>query len=362
MTVREQLRAWFVTVVVFVLALWLLSDILLPFIAGIAVAYFLDPVVDRLEARKFNRGWATIAVLVVFFALLVIVLLLLVPVLHNQVLGLISRVPQAIAVARETVLPLAQDVLSRLQLDEQGARDALQGIAKDTADLFLSLLRRALQGGLAVFNLISLALIAPIVAFYMLRDFDLITGKIDTLLPRQHAVTIRRLLGEIDQVLAGFVRGQGTVCLLLGTFYAASLTLVGLDFGLIIGLLSGLISFVPFVGAFVGLLLSVLTALTQFLPTGEYLQIGLVIAIFVGGQALEGNFLTPRLLGDRIGLHPVWVIFALLVGGSLAGFVGVLIALPVAAAAGVLVRFGVEQYMDSRLYRGSAAANDAGDG
>ena len=356
MTARAQLRAWFIALLVAGLLLWLLSDILLPFVAGIAVAYFLDPLVDRLERRRFGRDWATVLVLFLFFLSLLLVALLLVPVLHSQIVGLMQRLPSTIAGLRESVLPILQDAALRFGFDVDGARSALQDVAKDSANFIVGLLKSTLSGGLALFNLLSLLLITPIVAFYILRDFDLMTAKIGSLLPREHAPTIRRLMSEIDTVLASFVRGQGTVCLILGAFYAVGLSLVGLDFGLIIGLLSGLVSFVPFVGVAVGLILSMMTALAQYLPDGDYLRIALVAAIFLIGQVMEGNFLTPRLLGERVGLHPVWIMFALLAGGALFGFVGVMIAVPVAASAGVMVRYGIEQYLDSRLYRGSGGA------
>lgn len=358
MTAREQIRAWLLALLVLVALLWLLNDILLPFVAGIAVAYFLDPLVDRLERRGMKRDWGAVLVLSLFFMALVFLALLIVPVLHSQIVGLTERMPTAVAGFRDSVLPLVQDIITRFNIDVDGARSALQEVARDAANFIIGVLKRALSGGLAVFNLLSLLLITPIVAYYMLRDFDLMTAKVHSLLPRQHEASISKLLSDIDRVLDSFVRGQSTVCLILGTFYAVSLSLIGLDFGLIIGLISGLVSFVPFVGVAVGLILSMLTALTQFLPEADYLRIGLVAVIFVTGQIAEGNFLTPRLLGDRVGLHPVWVMFALLAGGALAGFVGVLIAVPVAAATGVMVRHGINQYVDSRLYRG--AENDSG--
>lgn len=364
MTTREQVRIWLVALAVAIGLLWLLNDILLPFVAGIAVAYFLDPVVDRLERHGVSRDWGSILVLALFFLAMLFVALMIVPVLHSQVVGLTERLPKAVAGFRDSVLPLVRDVIARFDIDVDGARSALQEVAKDAANFVVGVLKRTLSGGLAVFNLLSLLLITPIVAYYMLRDFDIMTGKVRSLLPRQHEAAIGKLLSDIDRVLDSFVRGQGTVCLILGTFYAVSLSLVGLDFGLIIGLISGLVSFVPFVGVAVGLVLSMLTALTQFLPEGDYLRIGIVAAIFVAGQVAEGNYLTPKLLGDRIGLHPVWVMFALLAGGALAGFVGVLIAVPVAAAAGVMVRHGIDRYTDSRLYRGTVGegGNDGSGG
>jgi len=348
---REQLRYWGLALVLLVVAIWLLRTILLPFVAGIAVAYFLDPLVDRLEARKTPRWAATTLVLAGFSLALVAVVVLLVPLLHHQILGLAERLPGYLLAVREAALPVVSDVLQRLRLDvARDARDLVSGMTEQLLNVVTGLVERAWSGGLALFNLLSLLVVTPVVAFYMLRDFDRMVSKIDGWLPRQHAPTIRRLAADIDSVLAGFVRGQGTVCLLLGAFYAVALTLTGLEFGLIIGLLSGLVSFVPFVGAVLGLVLSLLAAVTQFLPEGDYLRIAIVIAIFVAGQTIEGNFLTPRLLGSHIGLHPVWIMFALFAGGALFGFVGVLIAVPVAAVVGVLVRFAVDRYLQSRLF------------
>jgi len=350
-TVREQVRYWGLALLVLILLIWLLRAVLLPFVAGIAVAYFLDPLVDHLERRGMARWAATTLVLLAFGLALIAIVLLLVPLLHHQILGLAERLPGYLAALRQTAQPLLADLFARLQLDAvQDARDVVSGIANQALDVVAGLLRQAWSGGVALFNLLSLLVVTPVVAFYMLRDFDAMVAKVDGWLPRQHAPTIRRLVGEIDSVMAGFVRGQGTVCLLLGAFYAVALTLVGLEFGLIIGILSGLISFVPFVGAVVGLALSLLAALTQFLPEAEYLRIVAVIIVFVVGQTVEGNFLTPRLLGSHIGLHPVWIMFALFAGGALFGFVGVLIAVPAAAMIGVLVRFAVQRYLDSRLF------------
>lgn len=355
MTTREQLRYWGVGLLVAGVAVWLLSGVMLPFVAGMAVAYFLDPIADRLEQWRFSRTAATAVVLLLFFLAVVLLMLLIVPVLQNQVIGFIERLPSYIALARDTVLPGLAEVLNRVGIDlKADLRDALAGVAADIVGVVGRIVQQAWSGGLAFFNIVSLLVITPIVAFYLLRDFDRIVDRIDSWLPRQHADEIRKIGAQIDEVMAGFVRGQGTVCLILGTFYAVALSLAGLEFGLIIGIISGLLSFIPFVGAVLGLLLSLVPAITQFWP--DFVQIGIIVAIFAAGQFLEGNFLTPRLLGGRIGLHPVWVMFALLAGGTLFGFVGVLLAVPVAAAAGVLVRYFLEQYLSSRLYLGSEQA------
>jgi predicted PurR-regulated permease PerM len=203
---------------------------------------------------------------------------------------------------------------------------------------------------MSLVNALVLILVVPVVTFYLLMDWDRMVARIDELLPRDHAPVIRRLASEIDATLAGFLRGQGTVCLILGTFYAAGLMLAGLQFGLVVGLVAGLISFIPYVGTVVGGATAIGLALFQF--WGDWHLVGIVAAIFAAGQVMEGNFLTPKLVGGSVGLHPVWLIFALSAFGALFGFVGLLVAVPVAAMLGVLTRFGIAQYRQSLLYRG----------
>lgn len=359
MTVREQVRWWAIVLVVFVLLLWLLNDMLLPFVAGIAVAYFLDPVTDRLEAMKLSRTLATLVVLGVFVLAVVLLVLMVVPILHAQVVGFAERLPGYVETVRERIGPLLDMVIAA---DNGGLREkaetAVAGAAKDVLGFLARLLSQALKNGVALFNLVSLLFLTPIVAFYLLRDWDRIVDRVNGWLPRPHAEEIRGLARGIDDVLSGFVRGQGTICLILGVFYAASLSLIGLDFGLLIGLFAGLISFVPFLGAFAGMVLSSLAAFTQFWP--DWPQILLVAGIFVVGQFLEGNFLTPRVLGERTGLHPVWVMFGLLAGGALFGFVGVLIAVPTTAAIGVVARYMLDSYLASRLYLGADGSEGPG--
>jgi predicted PurR-regulated permease PerM len=216
----------------------------------------------------------------------------------------------------------------------------------------VSVLQRLWSGGLAVIDFVALVVITPVVAFYLLYDWDRMIAGIDDTLPRQHRDTIHRLMGELDQVLAGFVRGQLMVCAILGTFYAVGLSLIGLHFGLLIGVFAGLISFIPFVGSIVGGLLSIGVAVVQFWD--EPVMIAAVAVVFGVGQAVEGNILTPKLVGGKVGLHPVWLLFALSAFGSLFGFVGLLVAVPAAASIGVFGRFLIERYKDGRLYRGSA--------
>jgi predicted PurR-regulated permease PerM len=208
----------------------------------------------------------------------------------------------------------------------------------------------------SLLNVVLLFVIVPVVSVYLLLDWDRMIAEIDTLLPRDHAPVIRRLAREIDASMSGFLRGMGTVCLILGTYYAVALMLVGLNFGLVVGFVAGILTFIPYVGAIVGGVLAIGLALFQF--WGDWLWIVAVAVIFQVGQLVEGNVLTPRLVGSSVGLHPVWLLFALSVFGSLFGFVGMLVAVPVAAALGVLARFVVQQYRGSRLYRGLEATGE----
>ncbi|HSF64792.1 MAG TPA: AI-2E family transporter, partial [Paracoccaceae bacterium] len=203
---------------------------------------------------------------------------------------------------------------------------------------------------LGVINAVVFIVVVPVVSFYLLLDWDRMVARLDALLPRDHAPVVRQLAREINNVLANFVRGQLSVCLVLGTFYSVALILAGLQFGLIVGVIAGAITFIPYVGALVGGALAIGLALFQF--WGDWVSIGIVAGIFAAGQFLEGNVITPKLVGESVGLHPVWLLFALSAFGSLFGFVGMLVAVPVAAALGVLARFGLGRYTDSLLYRG----------
>jgi predicted PurR-regulated permease PerM len=279
-------------------------------------------------------------------------LLLLVPLVAGQLAGFAARAPAYIEALRGQVEQLQQLIEARMEPDQMARIEAaLAGSAQKLVGWSTALLGRLISGGAALANLLSLLVITPVVAFYLLRDWDHLVERVDAWLPRHQAETIREQMREVDRMLAGFVRGQSSVCLLLGVFYAAGLTLAGLDFGLLIGLAAGLLTFIPYVGSAVGLVASVGMALVQF---DDWTRVAVVAAIFLVGQVLEGNFLTPKLVGDRVGLHPVWVIFALLAGGLLFGLVGVLLALPVAAVVGVLIRFMLARYLDSDYYWGDA--------
>lgn len=355
MTTQKQMTFWSLALVAFILALWLLSPILLPFLAGMVLAYFLDPVADTLERYGLNRLAATSLILLVSVALVVIVLLLIVPVLAQQFLNLVTDLPSLIKALIQRINDVApqslKDWLQNSGIDLQRTLSTVGGSAAGwLAGLFASIW----SGGLALVNVVSLIVVTPVVAFYMLTDWDRMIARIDALLPRDHVEDIRGIARDIDTALAGFIRGQGTVCLLLGAFYGLALTLAGLKFGLAIGVFAGALTFIPYVGALLGGIAAIGVGLVQFWP--DYGQILIIVGIFVVGQFLEGNFLSPKLVGSSVGLHPVWLMFALLAFGYLFGFVGLLLAVPLAAASGVLVRYALTRYTHSKLYSGRNAS------
>ena len=353
MTLRNQIAFWAVGLFVFGICLFVLRGIMLPFVAGMAVAYFLDPVADKFEEWGASRTLATVVITVMFMLIAIGSFVLLLPLLYQQIVDFIARMPGYARAISDVVAPLSESLIARLEpQDVERVREAFANLTSQLVKWALGLARELWRSGLAIVNILSLLIITPIVAFYLLRDWDRIVDKIDALLPRDHADVIRSQVKAIDETLAGFVRGQGLVCLALAVFYVVGLLITGLDFALVLGLLAGLISFIPYVGAIVGLVASVGMALLQF---DEPLRIGAVAIVFVIGQVLEGNVLTPKLVGARVGLHPVWVIFGILAGGVLFGLVGILIAVPLTATVGVLVRFAVERYSESPLYRGSSA-------
>lgn len=355
MTRGREALWWLGGLAALIVFFWLFNSILLPFVAGFAIAYLLDPVVDRLERARLSRWAATALTLILFFLAAAAALFLLAPILEAQFGRFVEQLPRYVDRLREIVQPILREVMQDVGGASKGeAAKAVGGVADKAIEFVGGVLGGIWSGGLLLFNLLSLLVITPIVAFYLLRDWDVMVARLDKLLPRRHAPTIRRLGAEVDEVLAGFIRGQAVVCLFLGVFYAVGLTLVGLDLGLVIGIFAGVVSFIPYFGSLAGFLLSLLPAVTQFWP--EFWHVGLVAAVFGLGQFIEGNFLSPRIIGDRTKLHPVWVMFALLAGGALLGFVGVLVAVPVAAAAGVLVRFLMRRYSDSALYLGAPRA------
>lgn len=354
MTPARQAVSWLGVLVAFVGLLWLLGDVLVPFVAGMVIAYLLDPLADRLEARGLSRTLATTLLTVLFILSILGGILLLVPVVGGQVRSFSASLPEMIESGWGWLGPWIQELRARFDLaTDAELQEALKTYAGSLGEWATGLLGGLASGGAVLLNIVSLLVITPVVSFYLLRDWNDLVHTVDGWLPRDHRDTIRRLLGEIDRSIAGFLRGQMSVCVLLGLFYGLGLAALGLKGGLVVGLLAGLISFIPYVGSITGFVASIVLAAVQFGPTA-WLMLGLTAGLFAVGQFIEGNFLTPRLVGSRVGLHPVWVIFALLAGGSLFGFLGVMLAVPVAAAIGVLTRFALAQYLGSALYAGRA--------
>lgn len=350
--VRDQMKYWGIVTLVSFIVLWFLGNVLLPFVLGGAIAYCLDPTADWLERHGFNRVMATITITLVASIIFVAGALLVLPTLIQQLVGLVEILPQLIQDFRGFLterFPALLDSESQLSQSLVSIGDTIQ--AKGGA-----LLNSVLSSAAGLVNVVVLIILVPVITFYLLMDWDRMIAEIDRLLPRDHAPVIRELGGKINETLAAFIRGQGTVVLILGTYYALALMLVGLQFGLVVGAVAGLISFIPYIGALVGGALALGLALFQF--WGEWVWLGAVVVIFFVGQFLEGNILTPKLVGSSVGLHPVWLIFALSVFGSLFGFVGMLVAVPVAASIGVVVRFSLGRYQDSRLYQGTSGQSE----
>jgi len=349
---ESKLWFWLLGLIVFGLLLYCLHSILLPFVAGMAVAYLLDPLARRLGRFGLSRIVTTVIITVSFFLFAVLLILVLTPLVEDQVVGFAQRVPGYVHQLINRGEPLwraAKTYLSTKDIEQ--LRSAGGEYAGTVATWLGGVFSRLLTGSLVVVNLLSLIFITPVVTFYLLRDWNDITRRVDAWLPRAHAETIRRLLREIDAILAGFVRGQALVCLVLGSFYALGLTVVGLDLGLVVGFAAGMASFIPYLGSVSGFIIGTSLAIAQ---SQDWTLAAMVAGVFLVGNLLEGNVLAPKLVGEKIGLHPVWVIFSLLAGGAMFGFLGILLALPVSAVIGALPRFAMSRYLDSSLYSGDS--------
>ena len=349
MNASTQIRFWLIGFVVFCLLVWLLSGVLAPFVTGMIIAYLLDPVCQRLQRLGLPRWLATTVLLLLFLFMAILAALIVLPILLNQVTGLLTAAPDYVAKAAARLQPLIAELRHRVsQSNFNEIQKAVSQYAGSAVSWIGTVIGSLWQGGMALIDLLSLVFITPVVAFYMLRDWDHMLGVIDQNLPVAQRSTIRALGVEVNFTLSRFIRGQLIVCLLLGLFYAVALTIVDLNFGLLVGLMTGILSIIPYVGSLVGLVSSVGIAMVQF---DDWTMWVVVLGIFLLGQFLEGNFVTPKLVGESVGLHPVWVIFALLAAGSLFGFTGVMLAVPVAAVIGVLCRFTLKRYRASALYR-----------
>lgn len=334
---------------VLLFSLWYFAAILTPFVLAACLAYFMDPAVTVLRRLGVRRGIGALFMIVTFCTAVLFFLLLIYPLVVGQVTILVQRLPSYAA----GIGAVLREALTRIEesLGPELMDARLRDLAIRQAGEMLQIVGSALTGlitrGVAIFNLFALLIVTPFVAFYLLRDWPGIIGRIESWLPRRNAAVLRQLALDADRVLSAWLRGQLLVCLLMGLFYAVALTLLGLELGLLVGLVAGILSFIPYVGTITGFVLGLLLALGQF---GSWQGVAIVMGVFVVGNFIEGYILYPRLLGDRVQLHAVWVFFALFAGGVAFGFLGVLLAVPMAAAIGVVARYWLRRYLESPLY------------
>jgi predicted PurR-regulated permease PerM len=332
--------------------IWLLAPVLTPFVIAAMLGWLGDPVVDRLVASGRSRGMAVALVFSVMTLIFVGLVLLLVPMVQRQIVTLIESVPKYQDWLVGTALPWLE---GRTQLDVRRWLDVDYAVGmlrqhwESAGGFAKNVLGYVTRSGSMLLGLVVNAVLVPVLAFFFLRDWDALLARIAALIPPRHLPTVTRLASESDEVLGGFLRGQFMVMLILGIGYAIGLQIVGLDLGILIGMIAGLLTFVPYVGPASLLVLGGAAALVQY---GDWQHLAGVLAVFGIGQVVESYWLTPKLVGDRIGLHPMAVIFSVLAGGQLFGFLGMLLALPVAAVANVLLRYAEERYTHSRLYAG----------
>ncbi|MGA7384493.1 MAG: AI-2E family transporter [Methylocella sp.] len=350
---------WLTALAAVVAVVVLLHEILLPFVAGIALAYLLNPTVNRLERLGLNRAVAALVIISVFIIGVAVLAVLAIPIIGEEVATLIDKFPvyagQLQAFATDPRRPWLRKIIG------QGVNEAersLGELATLGADWIPSVLRSLWSDSQALISIFSLLVVTPIVTFYLLNDWDGLIAAIDRPVPVAQRETVRTLAREIDDTLAGFLRGQGTICLILALYYALALHLVALNHGILIGLAAGLISFIPYLGSLIGLVLSLCVVVLQFWP--NWSMIPVVLGIFVGGQSIADYALAPYLIASRINLNPVWVMFAIAAFGYMFGFVGLLIAVPLAAAIGVVVRFATRQYLVSLVEPTAAPTTVAG--
>ncbi len=353
MSLRQHVLFWVAVFAFIFFAMWLLGEVLLPFVAAVVLAYLLNPLTNRLQRLKIPRWIAALIVVVLMVTAIILMIFLIVPVIGAQLTAFIADLPGYVRKLQAMITDPSRPWLSRFVGDKFSSVDQSAGdlISKGAA-IGAAFLGKVWSGGTAVLSIFSLLVVTPVVAFYFIADWQRIIKSLDRLVPRAQHNTVVKLAKEVDAAVAGFVRGQTLVCVILGVFYAAALSVVGLNFGLLIGLISGLIGFIPYVGSVTGFVLATSIAVVQFWP--DWIWIVAVIGIFVFGQFVEGNILVPKLVGESVGLHPLWLMFALFAFGYLFGFLGLLLAVPLAAAVGVLVRFGVGRYVDSPLYKGGS--------
>jgi predicted PurR-regulated permease PerM len=342
---------WVLTLVGGVLVLYVLREILLPFVAGMVIAYLLDPLTERLIRAGMSRKLAALLIVGMFAVSAIVLLLLIVPILASQLSALVTNFPDY--VTRLQALLIAADWPGLGPLLGGDASKTMNDLVSQGAGWVATFVRSLWSGGRALVSVFSLAIVTPVIAFYLICDWPRMLATVEGWIPVAHRATVHTLAREIDAAIAGFLRGQSGVCLLVGSYYALALLFAGLNFGVLIGMISGLLTFIPYIGSMTGLVLSLAVAVAQFSP--DWMRIMVVLAIFVVGQFLEGYIIAPKLVGESVGLHPVWLMFALFAFGYLFGFVGLLIAIPLAATIGVVLRFALRKYLESPIYTGRSS-------
>jgi predicted PurR-regulated permease PerM len=349
MSVDRNQIVWLAALLALVFLLWLLSDILLPFAGGIALAYIQALLADRLERVGMNRTLAALLIVAFVMTAIILLTLLALPLLSEQTLALMAAIPGLATRLQAMMADLGSPWLQ--QIFGEDANEKLPKLMTQSPAALTGLLHSAWSGGKALVSFVSVIAILPVVVFYLICDWHLMIDTLDSWVPSRHRETVHRLVTEIDGAISGFLRGQAGICAIAALFYTAALSLVGLDFALLIGLLNGVLTFVPYVGSVIGAALGVGMAIEQFWP--RWIPIAIVSAIFAIGQFITAYVLGPKLVGKNVGLHPVWLIFAMVAFGYLFGFVGLLLAVPLAAAIAVLLRFWRERYWESPFYRGN---------
>jgi predicted PurR-regulated permease PerM len=350
---EKSFQFWVFIGIAFIAFLYLFNGILAPFVVGFAVAYLLNPIVQNMANKKIPRWLSAIVILGFFFIAVILGLLLAIPLLVREMIDFIKLLPVAFANGQEWVettfpmIEIPQNVDDLKNMDTSNLSDNLSPFLQAGKNI----LGNVFASGMAVIGFLSFIVLMPIVAFYLLIDWSRLSNKVDDLVPTKNQSKIKNILGDIDKSLAGFIRGQLMVCLILGGFYAIALSLMGLQYGFFVGIASGVLSIIPFVGSAFGLIASVGLAFYQF---GGWEYPAIALGIFVVGQVVEGNYLTPKLVGESVGLHPLWVIFALMAGGMILGLTGMIIAVPVAAIIAILIRYAIIDYKDSAYYKGKA--------
>ncbi len=328
--------------------LYAVSDILLPFILAFVLAYLLHPAVLTLEKKGAPRWLATTGVITLFGLFILSVVLIVFPILQAQILMLLSKAPAIVSAVWEHIKQLI--LYTKENITQQQLSEISSAVSQSALSMLNSVVNNAMKvvsGGVVFFNVVSMFMITPIILFYVLRDWKDVENQMESFIPKKNKKEVLSLWREINTTLSGFIRGQSTVCLLLGLYYACGLSLIGLEYGLLVGFLAGILSFIPYFGFLTGVVLSVILGISAHAPLSLWIAMGIV---FVIGQILEGYVLTPKLVGGKVGLHPVWVIFALFAGGALFGFVGILVAVPVAAVIGIMIRRLLKWYHATTLY------------